>query len=73
MCVWSLGSLFFQSQSDEKRDHVEICPQAGVIMEEISSRIEADGGMSLVIDYGHDGTKTDTIRVCFRFIVGASG
>lgn len=42
-------------------------------MEEISSRIAADGGMSLVIDYGHDGTKTDTIRVSFRFIVDASG
>lgn len=27
--------------------------------------MEEDGGITLIIDYGHDGDKTDTFRVCF--------
>ncbi|XP_072032555.1 protein arginine methyltransferase NDUFAF7, mitochondrial-like isoform X2 [Amphiura filiformis] len=50
------------TKDNEKRDHVEICPQAGVITQEMAARIEEDGGMGLIVDYGHDGTKTDTIR-----------
>ncbi|PNI41371.1 NDUFAF7 isoform 9, partial [Pan troglodytes] len=47
-------------QHDETRDHVEVCPDAGVIIEELSQRIALTGGAALVADYGHDGTKTDT-------------
>ncbi|XP_071795562.1 protein arginine methyltransferase NDUFAF7, mitochondrial-like isoform X1 [Asterias amurensis] len=49
-------------QETEKRDQVEISPDGGSIIEEIAERILQDGGMSLIVDYGHDGTKTDTLR-----------
>ncbi|XP_063504879.1 protein arginine methyltransferase NDUFAF7, mitochondrial isoform X3 [Pongo pygmaeus] len=49
-------------QHDETRDHVEVCPDAGVIIEELSERIALTGGAALVADYGHDGTRTDTFR-----------
>lgn len=53
----------FLYQSDETRDHVEVCPEAGVIIQELSQRIALTGGAALIADYGHDGTKTDTFRV----------
>ncbi|XP_077620391.1 protein arginine methyltransferase NDUFAF7, mitochondrial isoform X3 [Crocuta crocuta] len=49
-------------QRDETRDHVEVCPEAGVIVQELSQRIALTGGAALIADYGHDGTKTDTFR-----------
>lgn len=49
-------------QADEKRRHVEICPEGGVIIHLLANRIAEDGGAALVADYGHDGTKTDTFR-----------
>ncbi|XP_023591711.1 protein arginine methyltransferase NDUFAF7, mitochondrial isoform X2 [Trichechus manatus latirostris] len=48
--------------SGETRDHVEVCPDAGVIIQELSQRIARAGGAALIADYGHDGTKTDTFR-----------
>lgn len=53
------------AQADEKRDHVEVCAEAGVILEHMAVRLEEDGGLALFADYGHDGTKTDTFRVRF--------
>ncbi|XP_034369695.1 protein arginine methyltransferase NDUFAF7, mitochondrial isoform X1 [Arvicanthis niloticus] len=49
-------------QRDERREHVEVCPDAGVIIQELSQRIASTGGAALIADYGHDGTKTDTFR-----------
>ncbi|NXN94398.1 NDUF7 methyltransferase, partial [Rhinopomastus cyanomelas] len=49
-------------QPEETRDHVEVCPEAGAIIQSLACRIERDGGAALVADYGHDGTKTDTFR-----------
>ncbi|XP_029387479.1 protein arginine methyltransferase NDUFAF7, mitochondrial isoform X2 [Mus pahari] len=49
-------------QRDERREHVEVCPDAGVIIQELSRRIASTGGAALIADYGHDGTKTDTFR-----------
>ncbi|KAH0622556.1 hypothetical protein JD844_024953 [Phrynosoma platyrhinos] len=46
----------------ESRDHVEVCPDAGVIIQKLAHDIEKNGGAALIIDYGHDGTKTDTFR-----------
>ncbi|KAM7395907.1 hypothetical protein PAMA_007266 [Pampus argenteus] len=50
-------------QADERRDHVEVCAEGGVIVQQLSRRITEDGGAALIADYGHDGTKTDTFRV----------
>uniref|UniRef100_A0A8C5SDC4 Protein arginine methyltransferase NDUFAF7 n=1 Tax=Laticauda laticaudata TaxID=8630 RepID=A0A8C5SDC4_LATLA len=49
-------------QHQESRDHVEVCPDAGVIIQKLASHVENNGGAALIIDYGHDGTKTDTFR-----------
>jgi NADH dehydrogenase [ubiquinone] 1 alpha subcomplex assembly factor 7 len=47
---------------NEKRDHVEISLESIFIMEYISSVITQNGGFALIIDYGHNGDKTDTFR-----------
>lgn len=39
-----------------------MCPDAGVVIQELSQRIALTGGAALIADYGHDGTKTDTFR-----------
>ncbi|XP_023709440.1 protein arginine methyltransferase NDUFAF7, mitochondrial isoform X2 [Cryptotermes secundus] len=49
-------------KADEKRDHVEVCAESGVILEHLATRLEEDGGFALFADYGHDGSKTDTFR-----------
>ena len=50
-------------QADERRDHVEVCAEGGVIVQQLARRIVEDGGAALIADYGHEGTKTDTFRV----------
>ncbi|XP_066281071.1 protein arginine methyltransferase NDUFAF7, mitochondrial-like [Branchiostoma lanceolatum] len=49
-------------QAGEKRDHLEVCPQAGVLVQHLADRIAGHGGAALLADYGHDGSKTDTLR-----------
>ncbi|XP_041722011.1 protein arginine methyltransferase NDUFAF7, mitochondrial isoform X1 [Coregonus clupeaformis] len=49
-------------QAGEKRRHVEVCPDGGVIVQRLANRIAEDGGAALIADYGHDGTKMDTFR-----------
>ncbi|XP_048340518.1 protein arginine methyltransferase NDUFAF7, mitochondrial [Sphaerodactylus townsendi] len=46
----------------ESRDHVEVCPDAGIIIQKLAQNIEKNGGSALIVDYGHNGTKTDTFR-----------
>ncbi|XP_077200270.1 protein arginine methyltransferase NDUFAF7, mitochondrial isoform X2 [Paroedura picta] len=46
----------------ESRDHVEICPDAGIVIQKLAQNIEKNGGAALIVDYGHNGTKTDTFR-----------
>ncbi|XP_063352357.1 protein arginine methyltransferase NDUFAF7, mitochondrial isoform X2 [Pelmatolapia mariae] len=50
------------ARADEKRDHVEVSAEGGVIVQQLARRIIEDGGAALIIDYGHNGTKTDTFR-----------
>lgn len=50
-------------KKNEPREHVEVCPGSGVIVKHIADRLEKDGGFALIVDYGHDGEKTDTFRV----------
>ncbi|XP_068564414.1 protein arginine methyltransferase NDUFAF7, mitochondrial [Cebidichthys violaceus] len=49
-------------QADERRGHVEVCAEGGVVVQQLARRIAEDGGAALIADYGHDGTKTDTFR-----------
>ncbi|XP_049613769.1 protein arginine methyltransferase NDUFAF7, mitochondrial [Syngnathus scovelli] len=49
-------------QADESRDHVEVCAEGGVIIQQLARRVSKHGGAALIADYGHDGTKTDTFR-----------
>ena len=43
-------------------DMVEICPMASTIAESIGTRIEAQGGVAIVIDYGGWGASGDTLQ-----------
>uniref|UniRef100_A0A452J0P6 Protein arginine methyltransferase NDUFAF7 n=1 Tax=Gopherus agassizii TaxID=38772 RepID=A0A452J0P6_9SAUR len=52
--------LFIQRK--EVRDHVEVCPDAGILIQRLACRIQEDGGAALIADYGHNGNKTDTFR-----------
>ncbi|XP_072217767.1 protein arginine methyltransferase NDUFAF7, mitochondrial isoform X2 [Leuresthes tenuis] len=49
-------------QADERRHHVEVCAEGGVIVQQLARRIVEDGGAALIADYGHNGTKSDTFR-----------
>ncbi|RXM36096.1 NADH dehydrogenase [ubiquinone] complex I, assembly factor 7 [Acipenser ruthenus] len=49
-------------QADEEREHVEVCPEGGVLVQRLTNRISEDGGAALIADYGHAGDKTDTFR-----------
>ncbi|KAK2727249.1 hypothetical protein QYM36_007927 [Artemia franciscana] len=40
----------------------EISPQSILIARDIARRIHEEGGIALITDYGHDGTKGDTFR-----------
>ena len=53
----------YQLAPGDTRDHVELCPEGGVLAQELSNRVAIDGGFALIADYGHLGTKTDTFRV----------
>uniref|UniRef100_A0A3Q3X4M2 Protein arginine methyltransferase NDUFAF7 n=1 Tax=Mola mola TaxID=94237 RepID=A0A3Q3X4M2_MOLML len=49
-------------QVDERRSHVEVCTEGGVIVQQLARRVVEDGSAALIADYGHDGTKMDTFR-----------
>lgn len=49
-------------QADERRSHVEVCAEGGVLVQQLARRIAEHQGAALIADYGHDGTKTDTFR-----------
>ncbi|XP_021373834.1 protein arginine methyltransferase NDUFAF7, mitochondrial-like isoform X2 [Mizuhopecten yessoensis] len=49
-------------QPEDPRNHLEVSPVGGVVISELAKRIAEEGGFSLIIDYGHNGDKTDTFR-----------
>lgn len=51
---------------NEQRSHVEVSPESMLIMDYISTLLYENGGFGLVIDYGHNGEKTDTFRAFHR-------
>ncbi|VDK31609.1 unnamed protein product [Taenia asiatica] len=44
------------------RNFVEVCPEAGAIVQKLAARIATDGGSALISDYGHLGECGDTLR-----------
>ena len=44
------------------REHLEFSLEAAAVLDDIASRVNVDGGGALIIDYGHEGTKNDTLR-----------
>lgn len=50
---------------DNLPNHIEYSAEAEKITDAIASRIEEDGGFSLIMDYGHTGERGDTFRVSF--------
>jgi NADH dehydrogenase [ubiquinone] 1 alpha subcomplex assembly factor 7 len=62
----SLLRNYYQKILLDSRNHIEVSLEAVQIYEELTNRLERDGGMSLIIDYGHEGTKEDTFRAFRR-------
>jgi len=56
------ASKAFMLAKDENRKLVEVCPQAGIISLQIAKHVAECDGAALIIDYGHFGTKEDTLR-----------
>lgn len=48
--------------SNETRSHVEISKDSIVLIKQLAERLEEDGGIALIADYGHTGEGTDTFR-----------
>lgn len=59
------ASQFFIDPA-EQREHIEVSPESGVLIQEMAGRLNRDGGCSLIVDYGHQGEKTDTFRAFRR-------
>nr|DBA26806.1 TPA: hypothetical protein GDO54_011016 [Pyxicephalus adspersus] len=49
-------------KADEKRNRVEVCPEAAIIIQKLASQIKNFGGAAIIADYGHSGNKEDTFR-----------
>lgn len=56
-------SSIFQSVPEDSRKSLEYSFEMERIIDLMSNRLQLDGGISLIIDYGHVGEKTDTFRV----------
>lgn len=46
---------------------MEVCAEGGVLVQQLARRVAEHRGAALIADYGHDGTKTDTLRVSRLF------
>lgn len=55
-------SKIFEPMMDDNRECLEYSLDTDTIIESISERTQNDGGISLIMDYGHFGEKTDTFR-----------
>uniref|UniRef100_A0A182T4K6 Protein arginine methyltransferase NDUFAF7 n=1 Tax=Anopheles maculatus TaxID=74869 RepID=A0A182T4K6_9DIPT len=66
-------SVVFGKRFDSKdlllkdRTRVEVSFETEQIAQNIAKRVDEHGGFGLIIDYGHEGDKTDTLRVGVNF------
>ncbi|XP_055697723.1 protein arginine methyltransferase NDUFAF7 homolog, mitochondrial [Phlebotomus papatasi] len=49
-------------QFADQRDHIEFSLDALNVINQMADRLEENGGFSLIMDYGHNGDKSDTFR-----------
>ena len=49
-------------QADEHRKHIEVSPEAALVCQKIAKNIAKSAGVALIADYGHFGSKEDTLR-----------
>ncbi|XP_045183617.2 protein arginine methyltransferase NDUFAF7, mitochondrial-like [Mercenaria mercenaria] len=54
--------IYLKVEPGDNREHIEVCPSAGVTVQYLADRINSQGGCALIADYGHNGTKEDTFR-----------
>uniref|UniRef100_A0A1A9WU50 Protein arginine methyltransferase NDUFAF7 n=1 Tax=Glossina brevipalpis TaxID=37001 RepID=A0A1A9WU50_9MUSC len=55
-------SKIYRPLENEKRLCLEYSLEGDCLISTIAKRLQADGGIGLIIDYGHFGDKTDTFR-----------
>ncbi|XP_067615401.1 protein arginine methyltransferase NDUFAF7 homolog, mitochondrial [Eurosta solidaginis] len=55
-------SHLYQPIQNERRDFLEYSLESDRIVSMMAERIETDGGIGLIVDYGHFGEKSDTFR-----------
>ena len=47
--------------AEDARCDVEVSPASGALVQKVAQLV-AKGGVALIADYGHEGSKTDTLR-----------
>jgi NADH dehydrogenase [ubiquinone] 1 alpha subcomplex assembly factor 7 len=47
---------------DDRRRIIEMSPKSGAVTRLLSDRIKEEGGSALIIDYGHSGEDSDSLR-----------
>ena len=48
---------------------IEVCPQAGAVIEHMSDVIVQHGGCALIVDYGEENVNRHTLRVSYAKII----
>ncbi|KAH9492139.1 NADH dehydrogenase [ubiquinone] complex I, assembly factor 7 [Bulinus truncatus] len=53
---------YLQDDPSHDKNNLEVCPTAGLIVQDICGRIKRNKGFALLADYGHTGEKGGTFR-----------
>ncbi|CAL1541638.1 unnamed protein product [Lymnaea stagnalis] len=53
---------FLKDLASDEKTNFEVCPAAGIIVQDICKRIKRNNGFALLADYGHSGEKGGTFR-----------
>lgn len=52
---------------DENRTELEISMKGLAVARQLAERVDQNGGLVLIADYGHEGEKGDTFRVNMNY------